>query len=104
MLVLGFAGVVVLLRPSVGGGQEWPALVACWAAFLPAGPICRCVNYRSTGRAGLAGGVLFIAGGHGDECAVGMATGWHSLSWQAAPYLFASVHRRWWPALPHARL
>ena len=58
MLVLGFAGVVVLLRPSVGGGQEWPRWWACWAAFLPAGPICRCVNYRLW--ASRAGGWCFI--------------------------------------------
>lgn len=105
MLVLGFAGVVVLLRPSVGGGQEWPALVGLLGGFF-----CRLGLYAGArivayGRAGLAGGVLFIAGGHGNECAVGNGHGLAQLE-LAGGALFV-WHRRigaGGAALPHARL
>ncbi|KLT72316.1 membrane protein [Neisseria arctica] len=87
MLVLGFLGVMVLLKPSVGSGQEWPALIgllgglfAGWAYMevrelsLLGEPGWRVVFYLSL--VGMLMGAVWAS-----------VTGWHRVSWQAAPYL-----------------
>lgn len=87
MLVLGFLGVMVLLKPSVGSGQEWPALIgllgglfAGWAYMevrelsLLGEPGWRVVFYLSL--VGMLMGAVWAT-----------LTGWHRVSWLAAPYL-----------------
>ena len=87
VLLLGFAGVVLLLKPSFAAGQEWAAavglfggLAAGWAYMqvrelsLLGEPAWRVVFYLSL--VGMAMGA-----------ALATLTGWHSISLQSAPYL-----------------
>lgn len=87
VLLLGFAGVVLLLKPSFAAGQEWAAavglfggLAAGWAYMqvrelsLLGEPAWRVVFYLSL--VGMAMGA-----------ALATLTGWHDISLQSAPYL-----------------
>ncbi|MFH6973484.1 DMT family transporter [Neisseria sp. 23W00296] len=87
VLLTGFAGVVLLLKPSFASGQEWAAavglfggLAAGWAYMqvrelsLLGEPAWRVVFYLSL--VGMAMGA-----------ALATLTGWHSISLQSAPYL-----------------
>ncbi|ASP17689.1 putative membrane protein [Neisseria sp. oral taxon 020 str. F0370] len=87
VLLTGFAGVVLLLKPSFAAGQEWAAavglfggLAAGWAYMqvrelsLLGEPAWRVVFYLSL--VGMAMGA-----------ALATLTGWHSISLQSAPYL-----------------
>ena len=87
MLILGFAGIVILLRPSIGGGQVRAALVGLagglfsgWAYLqvrelsLVGEPAWRVVFYLAV--VGMAIGAAWAT-----------FTGWHSLSLRSLPYL-----------------
>ena len=88
MLVLGFAGVVVLLRPSVGGGQEWPALVGLLGGFFAGWAYMQVRELSLMGEPGWRVVFYLSLVGMAMSALWATATGWHSLSWQAAPYLF----------------
>ena len=87
-LVLGFAGVVVLLRPSVGGGQEWPALVGLLGGFFAGWAYMQVRELSLMGEPGWRVVFYLSLVGMAMSALWATATGWHSLSWQAAPYLF----------------
>ena len=88
MLVLGFAGVVVLLRPSVGGGQEWPALVGLLGGFFAGWAYMQVRELSLMGEPGWRVVFYLSLVGMAMSALWAIAAGWHSLSWQAAPYLF----------------
>ena len=87
MLVLGFAGVVVLLRPSVGGGQEWPALVGLLGGFFAGWAYMQVRELSLMGEPGWR--VVFYFSVVATLISAVLATwdGWQPLSWQSAPYV-----------------
>lgn len=87
VLVIGFAGVVVLLNPSFKSGQEFAALVGLCGGLLAGWAYLQVRELSLLGEPGWR--VVFYLS------VVGMAmsavwatfTGWHPLTWQTLPYL-----------------
>ena len=88
MVVLGFVGVIVLLRPSIGGGQEWAALVGLCGGLLAGWAYMQVRELSLLGEPGWR--VVFYLSVVGMVLGAVWATitGWHPLSLQVLPYLF----------------
>ncbi|MDO5639061.1 MAG: DMT family transporter [Neisseria sp.] len=88
MVVLGFVGVMVLLRPSLGSGQEWPALVGLCGGLLAGWAYMQVRELSLLGEPGWR--VVFYLSVVGMILGAVWATftGWHPLTLQALPYLF----------------
>lgn len=88
MLVLGFAGIVVLLRPSVGNGQEWAALIGLCGGLLAGWAYMQVRELSLLGEPGWR--VVFYLSVVGMVLGAAWATftGWHPLGLPVLPYLF----------------
>ncbi|MDO4879231.1 MAG: DMT family transporter [Neisseria sp.] len=87
MLLLGFAGIVILLKPSVGGGQLWPASVGLLGGLFSGWAYLQVRELSLAGEP--AWRVVFYLALVGMVIGAVWATfaGWHSLSPQSLPYL-----------------
>lgn len=89
VLVLGFAGVVVLLNPSFQGGQILPALMGLAGGAMSGWAYMQVRELSLLGEPGWRVVFFLSVTGMAMSAVWASLTGWHALSWTSVPYLLA---------------
>ena len=86
-LLLGFVGIVVLLRPTFAAGQEWAGLIGLAAGLCAGWAYLQVRELAQLGEPGWR--VVFYFSLVATLISAALATwdGWQPLSWQSAPYV-----------------
>lgn len=87
VLLLGFAGVVLLLNPSFEGGQEWAALAGLLGGAMSGWAYLMVRELSVAGEPGWRVVFYLSLTGVAVSSVWATMTGWHALSWHSAAYL-----------------
>ncbi|ASK26448.1 DMT family transporter [Neisseria chenwenguii] len=89
VLLIGFGGVMLLLNPSFGGGQETAALVGLAGGAMSGWAYLQVRELSLLSEPGWRVVFYFSVVGTLMAAVWATLTGWHALSWAALPYLSA---------------